>query len=38
MSKGSKVYIYPICKRHNGSDPNYMKSLYNPEGVQLNYW
>jgi hypothetical protein len=38
MSKGSTVYIYPICKRHNGSDPNYMKSLYNPEGVQLNYW
>jgi hypothetical protein len=38
MSKGSTVYIFPICKRHNGSDPNYMKSLYNPKGVQLKYW
>jgi hypothetical protein len=36
--KGDTVYIFPICSRHNGSDPNYMKSLYNPEGVQLNYW
>jgi len=38
MSKGSTVYIFPICKRHNGSDPNYMKMLYNPKGVQLKYW
>ena len=38
MPKGSTVYIFPICKRHNGSDPNYMKSKYNPKGVQLKYW
>ena len=38
MAKGSTVYILPICSRHNGSDPNYMKSLYNPDGVQLKYW
>lgn len=38
MSKNSTVYIFPICNVHNGSDPNYMKSLYNPVGVQLKYW
>jgi hypothetical protein len=38
MAKGSTVYIYPICSRHNGSDPNSMKCLYNPKGVQLSYW
>lgn len=38
MNKGDTVYIYPICKPHNNSDANSMKSLYNPEGVQLKYW
>ena len=38
MAKGSTVYIFPICKVHTGSDPNYMKMLYNPVGVQLSYW
>lgn len=38
MAKGSTVYIFPICNVHNGSDPNSMKSLYNPDGVQLKYW
>jgi hypothetical protein len=38
MAKGSTVFIYPICNKHNGSDPNYMKLLYNPKGVQLKYW
>jgi hypothetical protein len=38
MAKGSTVYIFPICAVHNGSDPNSMKSIYNPTGVQLSYW
>jgi len=38
MNKGDTVYIYPICHDHNMSDANSMKSLYNPEGVQLKYW
>jgi hypothetical protein len=38
MAVGSTVYIFPICDIHNASDSNYMKMLYNPKGVQLNYW
>jgi hypothetical protein len=38
MKKGDTVYIYPICTDHNNTDANSMKSLYNPEGVQLSYW
>jgi hypothetical protein len=38
MTKGDEVYIFPICSRHNGSDSNYMRSIYNPKGVALNYW
>lgn len=38
MPKGSNIYIFPICKVHNGSDANYMKSLYNPVGMKLSYW
>jgi hypothetical protein len=36
MPKGSTVYIFPICKRHNGKDNIYMSSRYNPEGVVLH--
>ncbi|MES2727903.1 MAG: hypothetical protein V4643_12415 [Bacteroidota bacterium] len=33
---GSTVYIFPICKRHNGNDNIYMSMRYNPTGVVLN--
>lgn len=33
---GSTVYIFPICKRHNGNDNIYMSMRYNPKGVVLN--
>jgi hypothetical protein len=38
MNKGDTVYIYPICTDHNNTDANSMKSIYNPDGVQLKYW
>jgi hypothetical protein len=33
---GSTVYLYPICKRHNGNNSCYMEVKKKPTGVQLN--
>jgi hypothetical protein len=38
MSKGSQVYIYPICNRHNSHNSGYMEVKYNAKGVELKYW
>jgi hypothetical protein len=35
-TKGSTVYLYPICKIHNGNNSCYMEVKENPTGVQLN--
>jgi hypothetical protein len=38
VATGGTVYIFPICKRHNGNDNIYMSMRYNPKGVVLtNY-
>jgi hypothetical protein len=38
MSKGSQVYIYPICNLHNSHNSGYMKVKNYPTGCELKYW
>jgi hypothetical protein len=38
MAAGTTVYIFPICKSHNGTNAYYMESKNYHTGVQLRYW
>lgn len=38
VARGRSIYIFPICRQHNGSDPNYMKCIYNQKGIEMRYW
>jgi hypothetical protein len=37
MEEGDFVYIYPICRGHNGVDNQYMHVVYNSTGIKLRY-